>query len=159
MLPDECSENDATQPTTPPQDARFPRYYCWARPVGVRATEALLRKPGPDGVLLDADSRLKEASGLAFDLLVSSNAPPYNQRCPVLIDCSARAETERAIRFVQGDVAMLSAAVLAMTAFVLGQAPATGSEQLKEFALAQQLRNILAVEQEHAMDLKQALGK
>ncbi len=33
------------------------------------------------------------------------------------------------------------------------------SEQLKEFALAQQLRNILAVEQEHAMDLKQALGK
>ncbi len=33
------------------------------------------------------------------------------------------------------------------------------SEQLKEFALAQQLRNILAVEQEHAMDLRQALGK
>ncbi len=33
------------------------------------------------------------------------------------------------------------------------------SEQLKEFALAQQLRNILATEQEHAMDLKQALGK
>ncbi len=33
------------------------------------------------------------------------------------------------------------------------------AEQLKEFALAQQLRNILAVEQEHAMDLKQALGK
>jgi bacterioferritin len=32
-------------------------------------------------------------------------------------------------------------------------------EQLKEFALAQQLRNILAMEQEHAMDLKQALGK
>ncbi len=32
------------------------------------------------------------------------------------------------------------------------------AEQLKEFALAQQLRNILAVEQEHAMDLKQALG-
>ena len=33
------------------------------------------------------------------------------------------------------------------------------AESLKEFALAQQLRNILAVEQEHAMDLKQALGK
>jgi bacterioferritin len=33
------------------------------------------------------------------------------------------------------------------------------SEQLKEFALAQQLRNILAMEQEHAMDLIQALGK
>lgn len=33
------------------------------------------------------------------------------------------------------------------------------SEQLKEFALAQQLRSILAVEQEHAMDLKQALGE
>ena len=33
------------------------------------------------------------------------------------------------------------------------------AEELKEFALAQQLRNILAVEQEHAMDLKQALGK
>jgi bacterioferritin len=33
------------------------------------------------------------------------------------------------------------------------------AEVLKEFALAQQLRNILAVEQEHAMDLKQALGK
>ena len=33
------------------------------------------------------------------------------------------------------------------------------AETLKEFALAQQLRNILAVEQEHAMDLKQALGK
>lgn len=33
------------------------------------------------------------------------------------------------------------------------------AEQLKEFDLAQQLRNILAVEQEHAMDLKQALGK
>ena len=32
------------------------------------------------------------------------------------------------------------------------------AEQLKEFALAQQLRNILAMEQEHAMDLKQALG-
>lgn len=32
------------------------------------------------------------------------------------------------------------------------------AEQLKEFALAQQLRNILATEQEHAMDLKQALG-
>jgi len=32
-------------------------------------------------------------------------------------------------------------------------------EALKEFALAQQLRNILATEQEHAMDLKQALGK
>ena len=33
------------------------------------------------------------------------------------------------------------------------------AEQLKEFALAQQLRNILAIEQEHAMDLRQALGK
>ena len=33
------------------------------------------------------------------------------------------------------------------------------AEQLKEFALAQQLRTILAVEQEHAMDLQQALGK
>ncbi len=33
------------------------------------------------------------------------------------------------------------------------------AEQIKEFALAQQLRNILAVEQEHAMDLKQALGR
>ncbi len=33
------------------------------------------------------------------------------------------------------------------------------AEQLTEFALAQQLRNILATEQEHAMDLLQALGK
>lgn len=33
------------------------------------------------------------------------------------------------------------------------------AEELKEFALSQQLRAILAVEQEHAMDLKQALGK
>ncbi len=33
------------------------------------------------------------------------------------------------------------------------------AEELKEFALAQQLRSILAVEQEHAMDLYQALGK
>ena len=33
------------------------------------------------------------------------------------------------------------------------------AEQLKEFALTQQLRTILAVEQEHAMDLKQALGQ
>lgn len=33
------------------------------------------------------------------------------------------------------------------------------AEKLKEFALSQSLRNILAVEQEHAMDLKQALGK
>lgn len=32
------------------------------------------------------------------------------------------------------------------------------AEYLKEFALAQQLRGILAMEQEHAMDLKQALG-
>ena len=32
------------------------------------------------------------------------------------------------------------------------------AESLKEFALGQQLRNILATEQEHAMDLKQALG-
>lgn len=33
------------------------------------------------------------------------------------------------------------------------------AEALKEYALAGQLRNILAMEQEHAMDLKQALGK
>jgi len=33
------------------------------------------------------------------------------------------------------------------------------AEALQEFALATQLRNILAMEQEHAMDLKQALGK
>ena len=33
------------------------------------------------------------------------------------------------------------------------------AEELKEFALAQQLRAILANEQEHAMDLKQALGE
>ena len=33
------------------------------------------------------------------------------------------------------------------------------AEGLKEFALAQQLRTILAMEQEHAMDLKQALGR
>lgn len=33
------------------------------------------------------------------------------------------------------------------------------AEALKEFALAQQLRTILATEQEHAMDLLQALGK
>ncbi|MBU0953286.1 MAG: ferritin-like domain-containing protein [Nanoarchaeota archaeon] len=33
------------------------------------------------------------------------------------------------------------------------------AETLKEFALAQHLRAILAQEQEHAMDLKQALGK
>ncbi|UCC94864.1 MAG: ferritin-like domain-containing protein [Candidatus Omnitrophota bacterium] len=33
------------------------------------------------------------------------------------------------------------------------------AESLKEFALAQQLRDILATEQEHAMDLVQALGK
>jgi bacterioferritin len=33
------------------------------------------------------------------------------------------------------------------------------AEILKEFALAGQLRNILAMEQEHAMDLMQALGK
>lgn len=33
------------------------------------------------------------------------------------------------------------------------------AEELKEFALAQQLRNILAIEQEHAMDLYQVLGK
>lgn len=33
------------------------------------------------------------------------------------------------------------------------------AERLKEFALAGQLRAILAVEQEHAMDLIQALGK
>jgi bacterioferritin len=33
------------------------------------------------------------------------------------------------------------------------------AEALKEFALAQHLRTILAMEQEHAMDLKQALGQ
>jgi bacterioferritin len=33
------------------------------------------------------------------------------------------------------------------------------AEQLKEYALAGQLRTILAMEQEHAMDLMQALGK
>lgn len=33
------------------------------------------------------------------------------------------------------------------------------AEELKEIALSQQLRLILAVEQEHAMDLMQALGK
>ena len=33
------------------------------------------------------------------------------------------------------------------------------AESLKEYALAQQLRTILSMEQEHAMDLKQALGK
>ncbi|MFC1482656.1 bacterioferritin [Candidatus Margulisiibacteriota bacterium] len=33
------------------------------------------------------------------------------------------------------------------------------AEELKEYALAQQLRTILAMEQEHAMDLRQALGK
>ncbi len=33
------------------------------------------------------------------------------------------------------------------------------AEELKEFALAQHLRNILSVEQEHAMDLVQALGR
>ena len=33
------------------------------------------------------------------------------------------------------------------------------AEQLKEYALAGQLRAILAVEQEHAMDLTQALGQ
>ncbi len=33
------------------------------------------------------------------------------------------------------------------------------AEALGEFILAQQLRNILGMEQEHAMDLRQALGK
>jgi bacterioferritin len=33
------------------------------------------------------------------------------------------------------------------------------TEELNLYHLAQQLRNILAVEQEHAMDLEQALGK
>jgi len=33
------------------------------------------------------------------------------------------------------------------------------SEELQELALAQKLREILAVEQEHAMDLKNALGR
>lgn len=33
------------------------------------------------------------------------------------------------------------------------------AEELKEFALAKHLRDILATEQEHAMDLQEALGK
>ena len=33
------------------------------------------------------------------------------------------------------------------------------AEDLQEYALAHQLRNILAMEQEHAMDLQEALGK
>ena len=33
------------------------------------------------------------------------------------------------------------------------------AEELDLYHLAQQLRNILAMEQEHAMDLEQALGK
>ena len=33
------------------------------------------------------------------------------------------------------------------------------AEELNLYHLAQQLRNILAVEQEHAMDIEQALGK
>lgn len=33
------------------------------------------------------------------------------------------------------------------------------AESLKEYALAQQLRGILAIEQEHAMDIGSALGK
>ena len=33
------------------------------------------------------------------------------------------------------------------------------AESLKEYALAQQLRGILAMEQEHAMDISSALGK
>ena len=33
------------------------------------------------------------------------------------------------------------------------------AEELEEYALSQQLRTILAQEQEHAMDLEQALGK
>ena len=33
------------------------------------------------------------------------------------------------------------------------------AEDLQEYALAQQLRNILAMEQEHAMDIQEALGK
>ena len=33
------------------------------------------------------------------------------------------------------------------------------AEELNLYHLAQQLRTILAVEQEHAMDLEQALGK
>ncbi|MFQ6054554.1 MAG: bacterioferritin [Methanosarcinales archaeon] len=33
------------------------------------------------------------------------------------------------------------------------------AENLKEFALSQKLREILAIEQEHAMDLRSALGK
>ena len=33
------------------------------------------------------------------------------------------------------------------------------AEELKELALSQQLRQILVMEQEHAMDLRNALGK
>jgi len=33
------------------------------------------------------------------------------------------------------------------------------AEELQEYALAHQLRNILSMEQEHAMDLQEALGK
>ena len=33
------------------------------------------------------------------------------------------------------------------------------AEELQEYALSQQLRNILAMQQEHAMDLESALGK
>ena len=33
------------------------------------------------------------------------------------------------------------------------------AESLKEYALAGQLRTILAMEQEHAMDMMQALGR
>jgi bacterioferritin len=33
------------------------------------------------------------------------------------------------------------------------------AEKLKELALAQKLREILSIEQEHAMDLKNALGR
>ena len=33
------------------------------------------------------------------------------------------------------------------------------AEELQEYALAHQLRNILAMEQEHAMDIQEALGK
>ena len=33
------------------------------------------------------------------------------------------------------------------------------AEELQELALAQKLREILAIEQEHAMDLRNALGR
>ena len=45
-----------------------------------------------------------------------------------------------------------------MDAIARYKARISQAEELKEFALDQQLRSILAVEQEHAMDLRQTLG-